>query len=168
MDRIHAERTLKAIVDGVDAYAALAKRAGVDPLDLVEHEDTLDRAIQLMKGFYKYGHENMKPAGLPPPKNPYYEPEAGIEEQSAEYFAYEAVQRGNADRERCLFTCKQLGLDAASAEVAVDNVCMPWRTANGWRTYVREEAGGRYVLQDKPPVKLKRHLAHLLGQLVDS
>jgi hypothetical protein len=164
MNELQAERIMKAIVDGVEEYAEIAARAGAEPADLVEQAEVLDRAIQLMRGFYKYGHENMKPAGLPPPKNPYFDGGKGLEEQGAEYFAYEAVQRNNMDRARCIWTCGQLGLDADAAETAIDNVCMPWRAANGWRTYVREVAG-RYVLQDKPPVKLKRHLERFLEAL---
>lgn len=165
MDTLQADRVVKAIVDGIREYSEIAKRADIDPVELVEHEEAIDRAIQLMRGFYKYGHENMKPAGLPPPKNPYFSSDKGIEEQSPEYFAYEAVQRGNANRERSLWTCGQFGLDPAAAETAVDNVIMPWREPNGWRTYVREEADGRYVLQDKPPVKLKRHIDRVLSGL---
>ena len=167
MEQIKADRLMKAIVDGVGDYAELAKRSGLDPVELVEHCEVVDRAIQLMKGFYKYGHENMQPAGLPPPRNPYLEASKGIEDQRPEYFAYEAVQRGNANRERSLWTCGQFGLEFADSEVAVDNVLMPWRAANGWRTYVREEADGRYVLQDKPPVKLKRHIDQMLLKLVE-
>ena len=166
MEQIQADRIVKAIVDGVVDYAEIAKRAGVEPIELVEHSEVLDRAIQLMRGFYKYGHENMKPAGLPPPKNPYFNAEKGIDEQCPEYYAYEAVQRGNINLERCIWTCGQLGLNKEEAEAAIDNVCMPWREANGWRTYVCLEADGRYVLQDKPPVKLKRHLERMRRALL--
>ena len=166
MEQIQADRVLKAIVDGAADYAEIAKRADVDPIQLVEHSEVLDRAIQLMRGFYKYGHENMKPAGLPPPKNPYFNAGKGIDAQCPEYYAYEAVQRGNINRERAVWTCGQLGLDNEEAEAAIDTVCMPWREANGWRTYVRLEADGRYVLQDKPPVKLKRHLERMRQSLL--
>lgn len=165
MEKIQAERVMKAIVDGVDDYTEIAKRADIDPVELVEHAEVLDRAIQLMRGFYKYGHENMKPAGLPPPKNPYFSSEKGIEEQSPEYFAYEAVQRGNITHDRAIWTCGQLGLATDKAEAAIDNVCMPWREANGWRTYARLADNGCYVLQDKPPVKLKRHLEQVFKNL---
>jgi len=167
MNTLQADRIVKAIVDGVEAYAEIARRADVEPAELVKHDEVVDRAIQLMRGFYKYADENMKPAGLPPPRNPYFDSEKGIDAQSPEYYAYEAVQRGNIDRERCIWTCGQLGLEAEDAEMAVDNVCMPWREANGWKTYVRVEEAGRFVLQNKPPVKLKRHLGRLLEQLVD-
>ncbi len=166
MNNLQADRVMKAIVDGVADYAKISRRSGVEPAELVAHDAVIDRAIQLMRGFYKYGHENMKPAGLPPPPNPYLNKEKGIEEQSPEYFAFEAVQRNNMDREKCIFTCRQLGVDASVAETAIENVSMPWRDANGWRTYVREEEGGRHVLQDKPPVKLKRHLDQILSSLV--
>ena len=166
MEPIQADRVLKAIVDGAAAYAEIAKRAEVDPVELVKHESVLDRAIQLMRGFYKYGHENMAPAGLPPPRNPYYDAEKHMDAQQPEYYAYEAVQRGNINRERCIWTCGQFGLAPDAAEAAVDNVCMPWRESNGWRTYVRMEPDGQYVLQDKPPVKLKRHLDPLFQQLI--
>lgn len=165
MDTQQADRIVKAIVDGVEEYSQIAARAGIDPVELVTHDEVLDRAISLMRGFYKFGHENMKPAGLPPPKNPYFNAAQGVDAQVPEYYAFEAVQRGNIDRERCVWTCGQLGLPAAAAETAIDNVCMPWREANGWRTYAKVEANGRFVLQDKPPVKLKRHLDRLLEQL---
>jgi hypothetical protein len=164
MNTLQADRILKAIVDGEISYGEIARRADVDPAELSPLSEILDRAIQLMSGFYKYGHENMKPVGLPPPPNPYFDKERGIDEQRPEYFALEAVQRNNVDRDRCFLTCRQLGLDADTAETAIDNVSMPWRETNGWRSYVREE-GGKYVLQDKPPVKLKRHLERLLEQV---
>lgn len=164
MDRLQADRIVKAVVDGVDAYAQIAARAAVEPAELVQQADVIDRAIQLMRGFYKYGHENMQPAGLPPPPNPYLDRAKNMEEQSPEYFAFEAVQRGSMDRERCRWTCRQLGVAEAAADTAIDNVCMPWRAANGWRSYVRE-LEGRYVLQDKPPVKLRRHIERFLEQL---
>lgn len=166
MNALQVDRVVKAIVDGVSEYAVIAQRADVEPVELVAREEVLDRAIQLMKGFYKYGHENMKPAGLPPPKNPYFNADKGMEDQSPEYFAYEGVQRGNANRERCLWLCGQFGLDPETSEKAIDNVIMPWREANGWRTYVREEEDGQYVLQDKSPVKLKRHLDQILLKLI--
>ena len=166
MDTLQADRIVKAIVDGVGDYAEIAKQADIDPVELVKHDEVVDRAIQLMRGFYKYGLENMKPAGLPPPKNPYFDREKGVDAQLPEYYAYEAVQRGNIDRDRCIWTCGQLGVEADAAETAIDNVMMPWRAANGWRTYVRVIEGGRFELQDKPPVKLKRHLERLLEQLV--
>lgn len=156
---------MKAIVDGEDDYGRIAARARVEPVELVEYAEVVDRAIQLMSGFYKYGHENMKPAGMPPPRNPYFDAEKQIDAQPAEYYAYEAVQRGNVDCDRCLLVCGQLGLEPAAAEMAIDNVSMPWREANGWRTYVRVEENGRHVLQDKPPAKLKRHLERLLEKL---
>jgi len=168
MNTLLADRVVKAIVDGIEDYAEISARAEIEPSELVKQTEVVDRAIQLMRGFYKYGHENMKPAGLPPPKNSYFNANKGIDAQSPEYYAYEAVQRGNIDRERCIWTCGQLGLGEDEAETAIDNVCMPWRESNGWRTYVCVEEDGRFVLQDKPPVKLKRHLERLLKQLVDS
>ncbi|VGO20775.1 hypothetical protein SCARR_02842 [Pontiella sulfatireligans] len=155
---------MKAVVDGVDDYAAIAQQAQIDPTELVKHDEVVDRAISLMCGFYKYADENMKPAGLPPPKNPYLDAGKAIDEQCPEYFAFEAVQRNGMDRERSIWTCGQLGLEADAAETAVDNVCIPWRSSNGWKTYVREE-GGKYVLQNHPPVKLKRHIERFLKQL---
>ncbi len=165
MNTLQADRVVKAIVDGVDEYAKIAQLAGVEPTELVKQDEVVGRAISLMRGFYKYADENMKPAGLPPPKNPYFDAEKRVDAQLPEYYAYEAVQRGNIDRARCVWTCGQLGLEPGVAETAIDNVMMPWRKANGWRTYVRVEEGGRFVLQDKPPVKLKRHLERLLAQL---
>ncbi len=165
MEKIQADRVLKAIVDGVDAYAKIAERSGVEPAELVEQSEVLDRAIQLMRGFYKYGHENMKPAGLPPPKNPYFDRASGIDAQCPEYYAFEAVQRNGISHERCVWTCGQLGLSVEDAETAIDNVTMPWRTSNGWKTYAQMDEQGNYVLQNKPPVKLKRHLERVLNAL---
>jgi hypothetical protein len=166
MNTLQADQVVKAIVDGVDEYLKIAERSGVDPVELTEHSETIDRGIQLLRGFYKYGHENMKPAGLPPPPNPYLDKGKAMDEQSSEYFAFEAVQRNGMDRDRCIFTCGQLGVDAETAETAIDNVSMPWREANGWRTYAQLDPAGKYVLMDKPPVKLKRHLDKLLAALV--
>lgn len=165
MNELQADRVLKAIVDGVSDYAEIARRGGVEPIGLLQYEEVLDRAIQLLRGFYKYAHENMKPAGLPPPSNPYLEKAKDIEGQSAEYYAFEAVQRNNMTWEKSLRTCGQLGLDEAAGEVALDNVAMPWRSANGWRTYAQVDERGHFVLMDKPPVKLKRHLERFLSEL---
>jgi len=156
---------MKAIVDGVDEYAQIAELSGVEPQELVEHSEVLDRAIQLMRGFYKYGHENMKPAGLPPPPNLYFDKTLAMDEQCPEYFAFEAVQRNGMDRERSIWTCGQLGLDAEVAETAIDNVTIPWRSSNGWKTYAQLNKDGKYVLMDKPPVKLKRLLERFLAAL---
>ena len=60
----------------------------------------------------------------------------------------------------------QFGLAPDVAETAVENVIMPWYEANGWRTYVLLEADDLYVLQNGPPVKLKRHLALVRGSLL--
>ncbi|MEA2069418.1 MAG: hypothetical protein U9P12_09470 [Verrucomicrobiota bacterium] len=166
MDTLQADRVVKAIVDGEEGYGRIAELSGVDPAELVGHAEVLDRAIQLMRGFYKYADENMKPAGLPPPKNPYFDAGKDIDVQPPEYYAYEAVQRNGMDRERCVWTCGQLGLDAEAAATAIDTVSMPWRSSNGWKTYVRREQSGNHVLQDRPPVKLKRHLETLLSKLV--
>ncbi len=167
MNELEADRVLKAVVDGVVDYKMIAERADMDPVALVEKTEVIDRAIGLMRGFYKYAHENMKPAGLPPPPNPYLNKEMGIEEQVAEYFAFETVQRQNMSQEKSIWTCGQLGLDEASAETALENVSMPWRISNGWKTYAQLNAEGFYVLMDKPPVKLKRHIDRILSELID-
>lgn len=165
MDTLQADRVVKAIVDGVESYREIAERAGVDPVELAGHSEVLDRAIQLMRGFYKYAHENMPPAGLPPPRNPYLDKDKGISEQLPEYYAFEAVQRNGMTQEKCIWTCGQLGLDEGAAETALDNVAMPWRPANGWKTYAQLNAAGHYVLMDKPPAKLKRHIEGFLEKL---
>ena len=87
--------------------------------------------------------------------------EAGTEEQPPEYFAFEAVQRNHMTRTKCLFVCTQLGLDEEAAQTAIDNVCIPWRTGNGWRSYVQLDADGIYTLMNKAPVKIKLPLARL-------
>lgn len=163
MKTLQADLVMKAIVDGVDGYAELAKRAGIDPVELVEHAETLDRAIQLMRGFYKWAHENMKPAGLPPPPNPYLNKTAEIADQSAEYFAFEAIQRNAPDLEKAIFTCGQLGLEREAAEQAIETISIPWR--NGWKTYARCTPEGRLQLMDKPPVKIHRHIDRFLQAL---
>ncbi len=165
MNQVQIDRVVKAIVDGADSLPKVAARAGVDPSELDPFGVEVERAISLMSGFYKFGFENMQPAGVPPPKNPYFKAGVPMESQPPEYYAYEAVSRGHVDRDRCLWICEQFGVDPAEAETAIDNVCMPWRAANGWRTYVQEGPNGHFVLQDKPPVKLKRHLDRLLETL---
>ncbi|MDF7826674.1 hypothetical protein P4B35_21775 [Pontiellaceae bacterium B12227] len=165
MNTLQADRVVKAIVDGIESYTEIAERGGVEPQELPQFSETLDRAIQLMRGFYKYGHENMKPAGLPPPRNVYFDKDKGIEDQCPEYYAFEAVQRNGMDVERSIWTCGQLGLDAEAAETAIDNVAIPWRASNGWKTYAQLSADGKYVLMDKPPVKLKRHIDRILAEL---
>ncbi len=166
MNTLEAERVVKAVLDGECDYRVIAERAGVDPAALADRSDTIDRAIQLMSGFYKYAHENMKPAGLPPPPNPYLDRGAGVDEQRPEYYAFEAVQRQNMTQEKCIWTCGQLGLDAAAAAAALDTVAMPWRAGNGWKSYA-QYTGGVYILMDKPPVKLKRHLERIIAALSD-
>jgi hypothetical protein len=165
MDRVRIDRVVKAIVDGVDSLPAIAARAEVDPAELGRFAAEVERAVSLLRGFYRFGHENMQPAGMPPPKNPYIQNGEAMELQPPEYYAYEAVSRGHVDRDRCLWICGQFGVEPGVAGTAIDNVCMPWRAANGWRTYVRERPDGHYELQDKPPVKLKRHLGRLLETL---
>ncbi len=167
MNTLQIDRVVKAIVDGEEDYAEIAARAEVESSELGPYVEVVDRAISLMRGFYKFGHENMKPSHLPPPKNPYYDATKALDVQLGEYYAFEAVQRKGITRERCVWTCGQLGLAPERAETAIDNVIMPWREANGWRTYVRVESGDRYILQDKPPVKLKRHLERLLESLAE-
>jgi hypothetical protein len=166
MNTLQADRVMKAILDGVQDYLTIAKRAGIDPQELPPFSETLDRAIQLMSGFYKYAHENMKPSGLPPPPNAYLDKTKGIEEQCPEYYAFEAVQRNNMTQEKCIWTCGQLGLAEEAAETAIDNVAIPWRSSNGWKTYAQLNADGTFVLMDKPPVKLKRHIERILAKLV--
>lgn len=165
MNKLEIDRVVKAIVDGEDKYARIAELSGVDATELVKYSELLDRAISLMNGFYKFGHENMKPAGLPPPPNLYFNMEKGLDEQSPEYYAFEAVQRNQITRERAIWTCGQLGLAEDQIETAIDNVIMPWREVNGWRSYAQLSEKGGYILQDKPPVKLKRHLDRLLQEL---
>lgn len=165
MNELQADRVLKAVMDGVVDYKLIAERADMDPTALVEQAEVIDRAIQLMRGFYKYAHENMKPAGLPPPPNPYLDKEKGIEAQSPEYFAFETVQRQNMTQEKSIWTCGQLGLDEEAAIQALENVAMPWRASNGWKTYAQFTTEGKYVLMDKPPVKLKRHVDRMLEEL---
>ncbi|MDF7806268.1 hypothetical protein P4E94_02390 [Pontiellaceae bacterium B12219] len=166
MNTLQADRVVKAIVDGVQDYRIIAERGGVEPQELPAFSDTLDRAIQLMRGFYKYAHENMQPIGLPPPPNPYLDTERGIEHQLPEYYAFEAVQRNGMTVERAIWTCGQLGLDADAAETALDTVSMPWRASNGWKTYAQLSSEGTFVLMDKPPVKLKRHIERVLIELI--
>lgn len=167
MNELQADRVLKAVIDGVADYKSIAARAAVDPVELVEKSEVLDRAIQLMRGFYKYAHENMKPAGLPPPRNPYLDKTRVMEEQPAEYFAFECVQRNGMTLEKCIWTCGQLGLDEGVAATALENVAMPWRGSNGWKSYAQVDAAGCFVLMDKPPVKLKRHVERFLSELAE-
>lgn len=165
MKKLQADRVVKAILDQVDVYEEIAELAGVDPEALVEHTEVLDRAIQLVKGFYKYGHENMKPTSLPPPPNPYLDRQKDMEDQSAEYFAFEAIQRNGPKMEGAVETCSKLGLEAEVAEKAIENICIPWREENGWRSYASRASNGRFILMDKTPVKIKRHLDRVLEQL---
>lgn len=167
MNILQAEQVVKAVVDGVEEYTQIAIRAGVDPSELVKQDETVDRAIQLIRGFNKYGREDMQPAGLPPPPNPYHDAAQTIDEQSAEYYAFEALQRRGMTHERAVWTCGQFGVNATDAERAIDNVAMPWRTENGWRSYAALTPRGAYVLYDRPPVKIHRHLERFLKQLAE-
>lgn len=162
---MQAEQVVKAVLDGEAAYDRIAARAGVEPVELVQFDEVVDRAIQLVRGFNKYGREDMHPVGLPPPSNPYHDVACSIDAQPAEYYAFEAVQRRGMTPERAVWTCGQFGVEAAEAVVAIDNVAMPWREANGWRSYAQMTPAGTFVLYDRPPAKLRRHLERLLGQL---
>ena len=152
---------IKALLDGVDDSAELAARAGVTAADLEPLQGELERGISLIRGFRQFASENVKPAGLPPPPNLYLNREADMSEQSAEYYAFEAVQRGNTNLEKCIFTCTQLGLDEETARAAIETVSIPWRDANGWRSYAQQETGGTLILMDKTPVKIKLPLQRL-------
>ena len=165
MNNLQIDRLVKALVDGVDSFAVLAERAELEPSELVKFQVEVERGISLVSGFYRFADEEMKPAGLPPPKNPYYNADVELGNQAPEYYAFEAVQRGSINRERCVWTVGQFGVDEAAAETAIDNVIMPWREANAWRSYAQELEGGKYVLQNRPPVKLKRHLERLMQTL---
>ena len=152
---------IKALLDGVDDTANLAARTGVTVAELEPLQGELERGISLIRGFRQFASENAKPAGLPPPKNLYWNREADIDEQSPEYYAFEAVQRGRTSLEECLDVCKKLGLEADVAQPAIENVCIPWREANGWRSYAQQESDGRLVLMDKTPVKIKLPLQRM-------
>ena len=165
MNELQLDFLIKALVDGVVDTKVLATRSGIDAAELTPLEAELERGIALIQGLRKFACENMKPAGLPPPPNIYLNREATIDAQSPEYYAFEAVQRGNMKPEKCLFTCVQLGLDPAAAKTAIDNVCMPWREANGWRSYVQLDANERFILMDKAPVKIKKPLENLRRRL---
>ena len=101
---------IKALLDGVPDIPGLATRAGMAVTDLAPLQEELERGISLIRGFRQFASENAKPAGLPPPKNLYLNPEHDIDEQSPEYYAFEAVQRGRTTLKDCLDVCKKLGL----------------------------------------------------------
>lgn len=152
---------IKALIDGVTATEDLAKRTGVDPADLAPLREEIVRAVSFVDGFYRFASENMKPAGLPPPSNPYLDKTLPMDEQCPECYAFEAVQREHMNLAKCLFVCTQLGLDEESAQTAIDNVSIPWCEANGWRSYAKQDANGCYVLMNKAPVKLRQPLIRL-------
>jgi len=152
---------IKALLDGANDTSGLAARAGVTVTELEPLQGELERGISLIRGFRQFASENAKPAGLPPPTNLYLNRAADIDEQSPEYYAFEAVQRGRTSLEECLAVCKTLGIEADVAQPAIENVCIPWREANGWRSYAQQEANGQLVLMDKTPVKIKLPLQRL-------
>lgn len=152
---------IKALLDGVSDTLELATRAGATVAELEPLQAELERGISLIRGFRQFASENAKPAGLPPPPNLYLNRDANMDEQSPECYAFEAVQRGNTNLKKCIFTCTQLGLDEATAKAAIENVCIPWREANGWRSYVQQRADGTLVLMDKAPVKIRLPLQRL-------
>lgn len=152
---------IKALLDGVDDSSDLAARAGVTVAELEPLAGELERGISLIRGFRQFASENAKPSGLPPPPNLYLKRDANMDAQSPECYAFEAVQRGNTNLEKCIFTCTQLGLDKETAKAAIETVCIPWREANGWRSYVQQNTDGTLVLMDKTPVKIRRPLQRL-------
>jgi hypothetical protein len=152
---------IKALVDGIVDLNELARRAGVVRTDLTPLEAELERGMSLIRGFYQYASENMKPAGLPPPRNLYHNPEKSIDAQSPEYYAFEAVQRGRTSMDECLIVCQKLGIPAEIARPAIENVSIPWREINGWRSYAQQTASGTLILMNKTPLKIKLPLTHL-------
>lgn len=161
MNTYQLDFLLKALLDGIGDLNELARRAGVSRTDLLPLDAEIHRAISLIRGFNQYASENMKPVGLPPPRNLYHNPEKDIDAQSPEYYAFEAVQRGRTSLEECLAVCKKLGLSADVAQPAIENVATPWREANGWRSYAKQTANGQLILMDKTPVKIKLPLTRL-------
>ena len=151
----------KALLDGITETAVLAKRAGISPEELTPLQEEIDRAISFIDGFYRFASEEMKPVGLPPPPNPYLNKELPMDEQSPECYAFEGVQRDGPFLEQCLFVCTQLGLTEEAAKTAIENVCIPWRKENGWRSYAKQDATGRFILMNKTPVKLRQPLIRL-------
>lgn len=168
MNEQQLDQFIKALLDGIEKIEPLAERIGIAPETLTALEPEIERGISLIRGFRQFASENMKPAGLPPPPNPYLNRDKPMNAQLPEYYAFEAVQRGNMDLKKCLFTCTQLGLCETAAKSAIENVSMPWRKSNGWRTYVQVDEEGRYTLMDKPPVKIKRPLEHLRKRLAEA
>lgn len=165
MNDLQLDYLVKALLDGVTATEELAARSGIEQTRLVQLENELERGASLIRGFNQFASENMKPAGLPPPKNLYFNPEMDIDEQIPEYYAFEAVQRGITSLDECLRVCKKLGIEADLARPAIENVCIPWREINGWRSYAKQNAAGHLVLMDKTPVKIKKPLEHLRKRL---
>ncbi|QHI69196.1 hypothetical protein [Tichowtungia aerotolerans] len=161
MNENQLDLLIKALVDGTTESEALARRAGVEPAALVPLQGEIDRAVSFVSGYFRFASEEMKPAGLPPPPNPYLNKTVPMDEQSPECYAFEAVQRENMTLAKCLFVCTQLGLSEEAAKTAIDNVSIPWREANGWRSYVKQDASGCFILMDKTPVKLKQPLVRL-------
>lgn len=161
MNKKQLDHLMKALVDGITETDALAARAGVSAAELTPLQGEIERAVSFVNGFYRFAGENMKPAGLPPPHNPYLDKTRPMDEQVPECYAFEAVQRDGPTFSQCLFVCTQLGLDEETARTAIDNVCIPWRKENGWRSYVRQNADGRFVLMDKTPVKMRQPLSRL-------
>jgi hypothetical protein len=169
MTEQQADRLLHALSSGIDSFTELARLAELEPIELMPFEEELERAINLFAGFYKFAAENMKPAGLPPPANPYWNREMDIDLQPSEYYAFEAVQRGAITRERCIWTCGQFGIEEKVADQAIDTVVMPWHPKNGWRSFARvHPENGRFILQIGSPVKLKRHIERLRAQLLEN
>ena len=161
MNSLQLDLLIKALVDGIVDLNELARRAGVSRTDLTPLEAELERGMSLIRGFYQYASENMKPAGLPPPRNLYFNPKNSIDAQIPEYYAFEAVQRGRTSLEECLLVCQKLGIPAEVARPAIENVSIPWREANAWRSYVQQTANGSLILMDKTPLKIKLPLTRL-------
>lgn len=161
MNKQQLDYLIKALVDGITEIDELAKRAGVDSSALAPLQEEIERATSFVNGFYRFAGENMKPAGLPPPPNPYLDKTKPMDEQTPECYAFEAVQRDGPTFEKCMFVCTQLGLDEEAAKTAIENVCIPWREANGWRSYAKQDASGRFILMDKTPVKMRQPLVRL-------
>ena len=165
MNDLQLDLLMKALLDGATNPKTLAERSGLSLEKITELAPALERGFSLIDGFRKFASENAKPVGLPPPPNPYLDREKDMDEQRPECYAFEAIQRGRISIEKCRFTCTQLGIAEDDVQTAIDTVCIPWREANGWRSYAMLDANDCYVLMDKAPVKIKRPLEHLRRRL---
>lgn len=171
MKEEQADRLILSILDRAETAEQVSQLSAV-PLDFIqENWEDIGRLAEAARLHFRFVPEDVTNITFPPPPNPYLDKSAAMDAQCNEYMAYEALGRGTMDLERAIWICGQLGIEKDAAAIAIENVLMPWREANGWRSYARSSIDMKgkinIALQTRPPVKLAARIRKWKQQLLD-